>query len=288
MKGTIEWSVILDMLPRTFVIWVEQTDLRQSGGLFNLRDKLLLPAARSWARIHGSKHKAIDFIPGDTKIQLQQEIGKFLKDECAREGVEVRSFVLHDCDPPPKIREQYARREMARQQIAQYRQQIMMEIGSPVPEAEGKPKLDKDGQPVREGGRVSKNIETRRKDREERLGQVKSEVAKTVREAEQYMSVQVLEARQMLEVAQRRRTAAQNMAEKTVAEGTAKADVKVKLATAKADGVKAKVLAFTGGDKYADFLLAQKLAPAVRRIFSNTDGAFVELWQRYIKSQPAK
>ena len=50
---------------------------------------------------------------------------------------------------------------------------------------------------------------------------------------------------------------------------------------AEAEGMRAKVAAFKTGDKYAEYLLITKLSPAIRRILSNTEGPFADLFRRF-------
>ena len=93
--------------------------------------------------------------------------------------------------PPQQIRQQYERRELAKRQREQYIAEITTEIGYPAveggkpklgPEGQplfdhgipivegGKPKLDLTGAPVFEGGRLTKELQTRMKDRAEKIG----------------------------------------------------------------------------------------------------------------------
>ena len=45
---------------------------------------------------------------------------------------------------------------------------------------------------------------------------------------------------------------------------------------------RAKVSAFKTGDRYAEYQLIQKFAPAIRRILSNTEGPFAEIFERFL------
>jgi hypothetical protein len=65
------------------------------------------------------------------------------------------------------------------------------------------------------------------------------------------------------------------------------AEVAVLNYRAEAQGVQAKVEAFGGGNAYAEFTLIQKFSPGIREIFSNTEGLFAKLFERFVSSQSA-
>ena len=154
----------------------------------------------------------------------------------------------------------------------------VFERGVPVVDG-GKPRLDAQGQPIFEGGRLSKELQTRMKDRAERLGGVNLEIATLTRAAEQYGLVQVTKANQRLEVAKLQLQSANDLAGQKVAAGDAAAAVIRLKNQAQAAGVEASISAFGSGDKYAQYLLTTRFAPAIRSIWSNTDGAFANIFQ---------
>ena len=79
LEGTIEWAVDLKMLPETFVKYVDAEDMAKSGGLNNIQEKLILAFARSFSRIVGGRHRAVDFLTGTTKLKVQSEMEARLK-----------------------------------------------------------------------------------------------------------------------------------------------------------------------------------------------------------------
>ena len=309
VEGTIEWAPTLEKLPELFVKYVDETDLRESGGINNLRRKIILPFARSYFRTVGGRFRAVDYITGDTRIKVQNEVQRRLRESCAKEGIDIRSFVIRATKPPEQIRDQYMRRETARLETDRYQQEIITEIGAVVLEG-AKPKLDEkaapvldergrpvmvgkekigdDGKVVREGGRLAKIIEVRRKDRQTRLGGVRSRVAEAVREAERYQAVEVTKALRELEVAKIHLEAAKDTAAKILAEGTAQAEVTVMKNKAEAQAVKAKITAFGLGEKYAEYQLITKISPGIQRVLSNTEGLFATLFERFASMSPAR
>ena len=307
-EGTIEYAIDLQRLPELFVTFVDEKDMEASGGLNNIEQKLIFPYGRSLYRIYGAQHKAVDYLIGSTRVAVQNQIEQELRDTCASQGVLIRSFVIRSTDPPQQIREQYERRELARRQKDEFLAEVTTEIGYPaveggkpkldasgqpmfdhgVPIVEGgKPKLDADGQPVFEGGRLTKEIQTRFKDRAQRRGQVNVQIATLTREAEQYGLVESTKANQRLEVAKLQLQAANDMAASKLSAGKAAADVIRMKNEAQAAGVQANISAFGSGDKYAQYLLTTHFAPAIRNIWSNTDGLFANLFQSLASQRDA-
>src|SRR4029078_7541969 len=140
-EGTIEYAIDLKKLPELFVTFVDTDDLEKSGGLANIEQKFILPYGRSLYLSYGAQHKAVDYLIGTTRLAVQSQIEKELRDVCAKEGILIRSFVIRATNPPPQMREKYERREVAKRQLDQYRAEITTEIGYPAVEG-GKPKLD--------------------------------------------------------------------------------------------------------------------------------------------------
>jgi len=278
VEGVIEWAPEPERLPELFVKYVDLQDLQESGGINNIQRKLILPYARSFFRTVGGQYRAVDYITGTTRLEVQKEVESRLREACAAEGIIVRSFVIRSTEPPAKIREQYVRREQALRQIDRFDKEIETEIGSIVPGKTGP-----DDKPVREGGRLAKVLQERRKDREAKLGGIRAEVVVEVRAALQYDAVEVTKATQRLEVARLRRDAASDKAEAVRAIGVAEADVTVMKNKAEAEAARAKVSAFGTGQGYAENLLIKALAPGIHRILSNTDdkSPFARLFDRF-------
>lgn len=301
--GTIEWAPQLAKLPEVFVKYVDEADMKRSGGIDNIQRKIILPLARSFFRTVGGGYRAVDFITGSTRIVVQNEVEKRLQIACATEGIDIKSFVISATKPPASIRKQYGAREDARKQQDQYKQEIVTEIGSVIldgatPKLDakgkpvlddrsrpvligGKPRLDENGKPIRDGGRIRQKLQAREKDRQRKLGGVRVQIAQDVREAEQYAAVEVTKAEKDLAVTKLMLQAAKDQAAQVLAKGMAEAEVMVMRHKAEAEAMRAKVTAFKTGSKYAEYLLITKLSPAIRRILSNTEGPFADLFRRF-------
>lgn len=302
VEATMEWAVDLDKLPETEVKYVDDEDRHKTGGIDNIQNNLLLPSARSLARTVGGQHNAVDYITGTAKLRVQNEVFRRLAEVCKEEGVDVRSFVIRSSVPPEPILDQYRRREIARREQDRFLKEIETEIGMPLMEGAtsqtspdgtvamvgGTIQLDAEGQTLRAGGgRLSQIIQERSKDRQTQLGEIRQEVAVKVRAAEQYTAVTVTKAEQELEVAKINLDAAANKAAAVVSAGKAQADVEILKARAEAEGKKAQISSFGSGDKYAEYLLTTKVAPAIRSIWSNTDGPFADIFTRYMQQGAA-
>lgn len=283
VEGTIEWAPDLTKLPELFVKYVDEKDLRESGGINNIQQKVILPFARSFFRTIGGRYRAVDYITGDTRVVVQNEVETRLKETCAEQGILVRSVVIRSTEPPNAIRDQFQRRELARLQKERFEKEIEMQIGTPVLDKGGKQKVDTQGVAVREGGRLTRAIQERQKQRELHLGDVREQIATLVRKAEEYRNVEVTQGNLRVEVAKINLEAAKDRAAGVKAEGFAEAAVKVMQYEAEAEGVREKVSAFGEGEQYAEYLLIEKLAPGIQEILSNTEGTFAELFQRFSK-----
>lgn len=306
-EGTIEYALDQKKLPEMFVMFVDDTGKDQSG-LKNIEEKLILPFGRSLYRIYGAQHKAVDYLTGSTRTMVQNQVERELREVCAKEGILIRSFVIRSTEPPRAIRQQYERRELAKRQLEQYAAEIVTEIGYPaveggkpkldamgqqvflhgVPVVEGgAPKVDEKGNTVFEGGRLSKELQTRMKDRAEKLGKIRLEIADVLRAAEQYSMVEATKANQRLEVARLELQAADDLAASKTAAGEASAAVIRMKNQAQVAGIEATVEAFGSGDQYAQYLMTTRFAPAVKSIWSNTDGFFADIFRNLAQKQGA-
>ncbi|MGH8057271.1 MAG: SPFH domain-containing protein, partial [Candidatus Entotheonellia bacterium] len=119
LEGFVEWSIVPDRLPETYVKYGEGGEL-----IPLLETTIILPYARSFSRLVGSQYNARDFISGDTKLKFQQEFENRLREACAAQGVEVLQALVRDIIPPEAIKDPINEREIAKERILQYEQQI--------------------------------------------------------------------------------------------------------------------------------------------------------------------
>ena len=280
VEGTIEWAPDLEKLPELFVKYVDEKDLQESGGINNIQQKVILPFARSFFRTVGGRYQAVDYITGDTRVVVQDEVERRLKETCAEEGILIKSVVIRATEPPQAIRDQFQRREIAKRKMERYEKEIEMQIGTVVMR-DGRAVVDASGKEIRDGGRLTRVIQERKKDREQQLGKVREEVATLVRRAEEYRNVEETKGTRRVEVAKIQLEAAKDKAAGLRAEGFAGAAVKVMAYKAQAEGVQQKVDAFGEGGKYAEYLLIRKISPCIENILSDTEGSFANLFERF-------
>lgn len=256
MEGTIEWYVDPSRVAEVFVKYVDQRDL-----LVCITEEIILPFARAFSRIEGSKHLAREFIGGTTREKFQQEFLDGLKKSCADLGIMIQSALIRQITPPEAISKPIKERELAIRMREMFEQQK-----------------------ERERQQRLLSMEEKMKDRKTQLTQANADVSVAVTKATQEKEVAVIEASRQLEVAKLQLLAAKNRAEARVAEGKAKADVVVYKNAAEALGLKNSAAAFGDGHTYVRYLLNQKLAPSMTYILSNTEGPFADILRRALEA----
>jgi regulator of protease activity HflC (stomatin/prohibitin superfamily) len=260
MEGTIEWYVDQARAAEVYVKYVDQRDL-----LVCITEEIILPFARAFSRIEGSKHLAREFIGGLTREKFQEEFLRGLKKSCADLGIMIQSALIRNITPPEAISKPIKERELAIRTREMYEQQK-----------------------ERERQQRLLSMEEKMKDRKTQLTQANADVSVAVTKATQEKEVAVIETSRQLEVAKLQLQAAKNRAEARVAEGKAKADVIVFKNAAEAMGLKNSADAFGDGHVYVRYLLNQKLAPSMSYILSNTDGPFADLLRRALEGGKKK
>jgi len=253
LEGFVEWTVNPDRLPLTYVQYANGSEL-----ISYLEEGVILPYARAYCRLVGSEYKARDFISGQTKQKFQDEFEKNLRAECWKQGIEIKQALVRNIVPPDAIKQPINEREIAKEQILQYEQQIKV--------AESQAMLA-----------TQEETSTQNK----AVGEANKEVVKVVKTAEQKRDVALTLAAQDLSVAKLHLEAAQKQADALIAKGTAEANVTLLQKQAEAQPLREQVTAFGDGDAYARFFFYQKVAPSIKSILANTDGPFGELFRQF-------
>ena len=75
--------------------------------------KVILPRARGFSRIEGSKNPAKNYIMGDTRQQFQDNLEAHLRKQCALWGVDIKSVLIRNITPPDEIASIIRDREVA-------------------------------------------------------------------------------------------------------------------------------------------------------------------------------
>jgi regulator of protease activity HflC (stomatin/prohibitin superfamily) len=258
LEAFVEWSIVPDRLPETYVKYSEGAEL-----IPLLEKTIILPYARSFSRLVGSQYNARDFISGDTKLKFQQEFESRLRDACAAQGVEVLQALVRDIIPPEAIKDPINEREIAKERILQYEQQIKY--------------AQTEAERVKQEETVKQNTA---------IGEANKTVVTIEKQAQQEYEVALTQARQKLAVAKLRLEAARQQADATVARGQAEANIILLKKQAEAEPLRQQIAAFGGGDAYARYFFYQRIAPSIKSILSNTEGPFADLFKQFAVPVP--
>jgi regulator of protease activity HflC (stomatin/prohibitin superfamily) len=260
LEGFVEWSIDPDKLPLVYVQYANGGDL-----IPFLEEGVILPYARSFCRLAGSQYDARDFISGDTKLKFQQDFEQELRAACAKQGIVVHQALVRNIIPPDAIKEPINEREVAREQIIQYEQQIKV--------AQSQALLATQQETATQNNAI---------------GDANAGVVKVINAAQQAHDVAVTEAQQRLEVAKLELAAAQRQADAITARGQAEANVTLLKKQAEAEPLRQTVSAFGDGEAYARFIFNQRVAPSIKSILTNTDGPLADLFKQFTTAPAAK
>lgn len=236
VEGTLEFAVTREKAPQL---------THQVGDLDDMLKKLVLPKARGFSRIEGSKHPAIDFIVGETRQEFQNQLERHLIAQCSRWGIEIRSMLIRNITPPEEVTEIIREREVALQNQRKIEQQIE--------QAKSQAELTRQEMLA---------VQNREK--------VESETAaiRAKIQAEQDQSVKLTASRRELEVAKLEAEAAKLQADAVIIKATADRDVVRMRNEAEAAVAESMVSAFGGAADLARYTLYKNTAPLIQGIVS--------------------
>ncbi len=249
MEGTIEWAVRPDRVAEVTVAYGDEDDILS---------KIILPNARSISRIQGSKLQGREFISGATRKAFQDHWLTTLKEECWKQGIEIKSALVRDIQPPPEMARLISQREQADQEIERFTNQM---------------------EEARAQARLVEQQEMQA--RNSAIGDARREVVSVTKEAEEHKGVAITEADRELAVAKLRLEAAEKQAAALRSRGEAEANVVLFDFQAEAEPLAAAVNAFGDGRTYAQMFFLEKIAPSIQSILSNTDGPFADIFKQY-------
>ena len=215
------------------------------GNMDDIIKKLILPRARGFVRIEGSKKTAVEFIIGETRRKFQDDLEKHLRKTCDEFGISINSVLIRNIIPPNEMAAIIRDRELAGQEAKKFEQQIG--------QAKSRAELVKQEMLAIQNGR-----------------KVEAETAKLRAEinARQNQEVKKTEALRELEVAKIGRSAADAQANAKILSAEAERDVIRLNNEAEAAVLKTKVAAFGDGMSWARYNLYQRLAPAIKNIMT--------------------
>jgi regulator of protease activity HflC (stomatin/prohibitin superfamily) len=253
MEGTIEWYIERDHLAEVFVKYVDE---RKSANpvMECVVEKIILPNARSFSRLQGSRYLARELLGGATRQKFQEDFHRELAKACIDQGIVIREAVVRSIVLPDQISSPIRDRELAVRQRDKYTQE-------------------------KEREKTEKELAMKKKleERQRLITQAQAQVAVNITGAERKRDVALIEANRTLEVAKLELEAADNQAKAKISRGQADADVVRFQNKAAARGLADARAAFGDPDLYVRSLLYARLAPALRSILSNTDGPIVDI-----------
>lgn len=255
IEGTVEYAIRQDRAPYVLAAIGDHDDIKK---------KLILPYMKSFARIEGSKLEAREFISGETRKAFQDKVFGGLREQCWAQGIEIRAALIRRIEPPAQIANPISERQVAEQQIAQFRNEIKL--------AESQ-------------ARLVEQEEMQKQNQE--IGQAQRQVVTITKEAEQRRAVALTEATKRLEVAKLELEAARETAAALLARGQAEAEI-IRLGyEARAKPLAEAVAAFGDGTTYAQYFFYQKLGPALKSVLASTEGPFADTFRNLLRVEPA-
>lgn len=239
VEGTIEYALIPSQVAKL---------THQVGEMDDIIKKIIMPLARGFSRIEGSKNPAKNYITGVTRQQFQNNLETHLKAQCLQAGVAIRSVLIRNITPPDEIASVIREREVAVQNARKIEQQIA--------QAKSQAELT----------------------RQEMLAQQNKEkvdaqtaAIRAVISAKQDQEVRLIAARQGVEVAKLETAAAAAQAQAILLKAEAERKVIEMDNQAQANVIGNQIQAFNGGMNFARHEFYQKLGPQIRNILSSDD-----------------
>jgi len=237
VEGTIEFALVRD---RSALI------THQVGDMEDILRKIILPRARGFSRIEGSKNPALNYIVGEMRQKFQDGLQAHLKEQCREWGVDVKSLLVRNITVPDQIASLIREREVAVQNAKMFDQQIA--------QARSRAEL------VRQEMLAEQNKE-----------KVKAETAllQATILAEQERQVRLTAAGRDLSVAGLENEAAGAQASAILAKAGGEREVIRATNEAEAAVLQGQTKAFGTGTNYARYLFYQKVGPRIGTILTN-------------------
>lgn len=239
VEGTIEFSIARDKAALL---------THRIGDMDDVLKKIILPKARGFGRIEGSKHPAINFIVGETRQQFQDALEVHLRQQTVAWGVNVRSVLIRNIVPPDAIASIIREREVAVQNARKFEQQIE--------QARSQAELVRQ-EMLAEQNNVRVKADTDR---------IRARIA-----AEQEQSIQLTVAAQELQVSMLERDSAVFQAEAMLAKAQGERDAIRLDNAAQAEVLKSQTQALGSGMELARLTMYRKLGPRIESILSSDD-----------------
>ncbi len=233
-----------------FALMREQAALltHRIGDMDDIIKKIILPRARGFSRIEGSKQPATSYIIGETRQQFQNTLETHLRDRCKEWGVAVKSVLVRNIKVPDEIASIIREREIAVQDAKKFAQQIE--------QAKSKAELTKQ-EMLAQQNKAKVEAETVR--------------LKAVIEAQQSQSVTITNAMREFDVAKLEVESAKFQATGILAAARGEGQVIRLDNEAQASVISNQVSAFNGGLGFARYTFYQQVAPRIGSLLTTDD-----------------
>jgi len=237
VDGTIEFALMRDKAALL---------THQVGEMDDILKKIILPLARGFSRIEGSKNPAKNYIMGDTRQKFQDNLQAHLQQKCAEWGVAIKSVLIRNITPPDEIASIIRDREVAVQTARKYDQQIE--------QAKSKAELTKQ-EMLAVQNKEKVDADTAR---------IRAVIA-----AEQEQAVRITAATQALDVARIDNQAADFQAQSIMFKANADRNVVRMNNEAQAFVLQNSVQAFGTGMNFARYAFYQQIGPRIESIITS-------------------
>ncbi len=264
LDGAIEFRVLPEKAAEVYVLFNQMENGPEIDT--EIVHTVIMPNARSFCRLQGSNSSGREFIQGTTRTAFQDAFEKSMKEACEPLGIDVIQALITKIRPPQQIADPVRKREIAKQQELQYKQQALQQ--------ESEQKLA---------------VEKALVEQKQALVTASQEVVKVTTLAMQEQEVAITKANENAAVSQLKLDASIDEAAAITAKGKAAADVVRFDNEAEAAGWTKAVEAFDGdGQSYAQYVLYQKLSASYRRIMVNTaDSPIMKIFESFAESAAA-
>jgi len=237
VEGTIEFGIERD--EAAFLT-------HRVGDMDDIIKKIILPRARGFSRIEGSKHPAVNFIVGETRQRFQADLEDHLRAKSKGWGVDIKSVLVRKIIVPDEIASINRDRELAVQEAAKYDQQII--------QAKSKAELTKQ-EMLAVQSREKVEADTKR--------------IRAVIDAQQDQAVRLIAAEKELGVAKLEYDAALFQAESILLTADGEKDAIRARNEAEAAVLRSRVAAMDGGGNFARYILYEKIGPRLQAVLSS-------------------
>ena len=235
-EGTLEFNIE----PERAALLTQEV-----GDMDDILQKIILPSARGFSRLEGSKKSATEFIVGESRQAFQNSLEAYLKSICAPWGISLNSVLIRDIFAPQSIAGIIRDRELAVQEGRKIDQQIV-QARSQAELGRQKALADRNSAVVA--------AETER---------IQQTIAAVQKQAEEVIAAEAARA-----VAETALKAAEADAAAQLARAEAKRAVIEKSTTAQADVLRQEVSVYKNEADYVRARLYEKLAPRLAEVLT--------------------